>query len=293
MTRWTVMLSCAATLACLYGCGSEPTGDKPADSTDVKNQAGVAKPIRGNSNSTAENAKWGDLKMRFVFRGTAPSASKLDVDKNKDVCTKKHPVDESLTVNGQNNGVADVVVWLYLKSSAKPPESHPDLAKNANEPVVLSNSNCRFEPHVTLLQTGRTLVIRNTDSIGHNTKCDFLKNPSFNDQIEAGGEIKISPMKREEAVPMNVQCSAHGWMQGKIVIKQHPYMAKSNTNGELVIPNLPVGTWTFQLYQERRGFLGNLEFSTGSTDNRGKVTVKIESGVNDLGDIELSPQDLE
>lgn len=284
----------------LIGCGgdsengggeSEDNGDSPTSKRS--SHESVAKPKHSPPADGEIAEPWGDLKMRIVYDGTPPVPPKLNVDKNKDVCTQNHPVDETLLVNKTDNGIANVMVWLYLKRGEDPPQAHPSYDELADEPVYLDNIDCRFDPHVTILPTGRPFVIRNKDSIGHNTKCDFLRNTSFNDQIAAGGQVTKEPMTRSEATPMNVQCNIHGWMQGKVVIKDHPYVAKSDASGNLVIAKLPKGTWTFQLYHERPEFLGNLEFETGTTDNRGRVKVEIQPGVNDLGDIVLAADLLE
>lgn len=286
-----LLLSMTVIVGC--GGGSDNGGSKSDNNGDSPTSKGsseqaVAKPKHSPPVDADKAEPWGDLKMRFIYDATPPVPSKLNVDKNKDVCTKNHPVDETLLVNKNNKGVANVVVWLYLKRGEDPPQAHSSYDDLAGKPVYLDNVDCRFDPHVTILQTGQPFVIRNQDSIGHNTKCDFFKNSSFNDQIAAGGEVTKGPMTKPESTPMNVQCNAHGWMQGKIVIKDHPYVAKSDASGNLVIPKLPKGTWTFQLFHERPGFLGNLEFDTGATDNRGRVKVEIQPGTNDLGEIVLS-----
>jgi hypothetical protein len=277
----------------LGGCSGENDAGTPEDKESKAKSGGttakaIGKPKLTAPTGTASNEPWGDLKMRFVYDGSVPIPAKLTVDKNQDVCTKNHPVNESLLVNKTDKGIANVVVWLYLKRGEKPPQVHSSYDELADTPVYLDNVDCRFEPHVTILPTGRPLVIRNKDSIGHNTKCDFFNNASFNDQIEGGGKITKDPMTKPETSAMNVQCNAHGWMQAKIVIKDHPYVAKSDASGNLVIPKLPKGTWTFQFFHERPSYLGNLEFETGATDKRGRIEVEIQPGVNDLGEIVLA-----
>ena len=54
--------------------------------------------------------------------------------------------------------------------------------------MVLDNKDCRFDPHVAFVQTGQTLVIKNSDTVGHNSNVATIKNPPSNNLIPAGGE---------------------------------------------------------------------------------------------------------
>ena len=79
-------------------------------------------------------------------------------------------------------------------------------------------------------------------------------------------------------------------MTGWLVVKDNPYMAASDENGELVIENLPVGKWTFQLWQEKAGYVAKAKQNGKSVSwRRGRMEVEIKPGENDLGEIKLAP----
>ena len=74
-------------------------------------------------------AQWGTLKGRFVFDGTPPAAKAVTVTKDAAFCGKHDLKDESLVVNEENKGIANVVLTLYLSRGQKAPTPHPDYAK--------------------------------------------------------------------------------------------------------------------------------------------------------------------
>ena len=72
-------------------------------------------------------------------------------------------------------------------------------------------------------------------------------------------------------------------------MRDSPYMAKSDANGRFTIKNLPTGEHTFQLWHERVGYLRNIELNSHATSDRGRLTVTIKEGANQLGVGKLAP----
>ena len=75
-----------------------------------------------------------------------------------------------------------------------------------------------------------------------------------------------------------------------MLVRDDPYFAVTDENGRLEIENLPTGQWTFQVWHEK----GTISRVTrdGETDvwKRGRFTITIEPGENDLGEIKVSPK---
>lgn len=233
-------------------------------------------------------ADWGSLTATFVFDGDAPDAPLAKITSDKEFCTAFHVLDESLVIDKQTRGVANVILFMVLgPRDPKPPVREPASSAVANE-VFLDNKHCRFDPHVVLLQTSQTLVVGNSDSVGHNTNLATFRNPQFNELIPSGGQKQVK-LKTEEPLPVKVACNIHPWMFAWVVVKDHPYMAVSDQSGKLEIKDLPVGEWSFQLWQEKAGYLRDVAFSGGVTDRRGRFTLTVKPGENALGEIRLSP----
>lgn len=232
----------------------------------------------------ADAAEWAALKGRFVYDGKAPSPVALDVTKEK-LCEGHSLVDESLLV-GEDGGLANVAVYVYLKSGKKISAIHPDYEKTASDKVVLDNAHCRFEPHILLLRTSQTLQIKNSDTFGHNTKFAGFKNKDFNNIIGAGSTMDAQLTKRE-TTPMPVSCNIHPWMKGHVLIRDDPYMTVTAKDGTFEIKNLPVGKLEFQFWHEAAGRLKGVKYAGGKASSKGRAKIEIKSGENDLGEIKV------
>lgn len=227
-------------------------------------------------------AEWGDLMGTLVYDGTPPKPAPINVTKDTEVCGKHNLVNESLMVNPDNKGIADIMVYIYLAKGPKP-EVHPDYQESANDEVRLDNLNCRYEPRVALLRTTQTLVIGNKDTIGHNTKIDTFANPPLNPIIPAGAEI-TQKFPLPEKRPAQVGCNIHPWMTATLLVQDHPYMAVTDENGQFTIPNLPAGKWTFQFRHSAGGYIREVKIDGKSEKwSKGRTELTIKAGENDLG----------
>jgi len=230
-------------------------------------------------------AEWGSLKGRFVFGGDAPTPAELKADKDIEVCGKHKLTAEELVV-GADRGVANVVVYVRDKDV----KVHPDLVAAAKgESPVLDNKDCRFEPHVVFVQTGQKFVVKNSDSIGHNSNIATVKNPPSNNLIPAGGEASMT-FSTDEAIPAQVTCNIHPWMKGWVLVRPNPYAAVSKEDGTFEIAGLPTGEVELQFWHEKAGYLGEMKVGgKAEKPSRGRMKVKIAADGTDLGDIELAP----
>lgn len=239
--------------------------------------------------SAAQGADWGDLTLQFSLDGSAPSPKAVVVTKDQEVCGKHGLVDEALTVNSANGGIANVVVYLYVARGGKKPPVHDSYKSSEKAEVVCDNDKCRFEPHVTVLRTTQTFLAGNKDTVGHNVNLSTLKNPAQNVLIPSGGKIKLN-LSQEELLPTPIACNIHPWMKGYVVVKEHPYVGVSDKDGKVTIKNVPAGKWTFQLWQEASGFVTEGKVAGKATKwERGRMDVTIKAGANDLGEIKLAP----
>jgi len=231
---------------------------------------------------------WGDLSATFVYDGEIPKEAPLQITKDVEFCGKFRVIDESLTVNAENKGIPNVFAYLYLGRTDEPPKSHPSYGQTATASVKLDNNCCRFDPHVALLRTSQTLLMSNSDDIGHNCKIDTLTNPPINYTIPAKGKLEHKFLLAER-LPARVSCSIHPWMSAWLLIRDNPYMAVSDGNGKLVIKSLPVGKWTIQFWHEKAGYVSDVTQGARKTEwKRGRLDIEIKPGENDLGKVTLA-----
>lgn len=231
--------------------------------------------------------EWGDISGDFLFGGTPPTPSPVSVTKDQEVCGAHKLVDESLVVNPGNKGIANVFIYLSVDRGEKAPKVHPSYQADADAELRLDNLDCRFQPRAMGIRAGQTLVVGNKDTVGHNTNVASTKNGLFNPMVPAGSDLKKKFTKGERN-PVPISCNIHPWMKAHLLIKEDPYFAVSNEDGHFEIKNLPVGKWTFQVWQEREGYVDEVERGGKSEKwKKGKVTVDVKSGANDLGKITI------
>lgn len=229
--------------------------------------------------------QWGDVSLRFVYDGAAPAPVPANVTKDLQFCGKHNLVDESLAVNRDNNGIANVILFIRDKN----PPVHPSYAKDANAVIDIDNANCRFKPHVVTLRTSQTLQVGNSDPVGHNSNFTTYRNPGQNILIPAQGKIKLN-FPTVERLPAKVSCNIHPWMSAWLVIQDHPYMAASDKDGKITLKNVPTGQWTFQAWQEKAGYVRQLKQNGVAKQwKRGTFKLTVKKGKNDLGEIKVPP----
>jgi hypothetical protein len=233
--------------------------------------------------SAAAAQDWGDLDGTFLFKGTPPTPNKITPTKDPEFCGKHPLVEETLVVNKDNKGIANVCIYLV---DTNKPKIHPDYDKSAKEKVTVDNENCRFSPHVSGIRVGQPLVVGNKDPIAHNTKADPLSNNPFNDLIPAGGSIEKS-FAKPEGTPIPLSCSIHPWMNGYLLIREDPYFAVSDQDGKFSIKNLPTGEHTFIVWSGK--YITNVSVDGKATSwMRGRVKVNVRKGANSLGKVEVT-----
>lgn len=226
---------------------------------------------------------WGTLTGRVVLKGEPPKLAKLDASKDKFCCTAD-PQNESLKL-GKDQGIANVVVYLK-PARGKAVAVHPDYAKSLSDPVEFDNKGCAFTPHVALVRVGQPLVLKNTDTIAHSIKAE-LADDSFNFMLAPDATQELE-FKGEQRVPKPVACSIHPFMRGWLVVREDPYMAITDAEGNFTIENLPAGEHDFVFWHERPGYLKNSASETAELDRRGRVSVVIEpNGKTDLGTLNV------
>jgi hypothetical protein len=236
--------------------------------------------IASSGGASASAAEWGAIKGRFVADGTPAARPALNLG-NDAFCIGQKPVDQTVVV-GEKGALANAAVFLFV-ARGQSVEIHPDYAATATKPVELDNKNCAFVPHVTLLRTNQPLILKNSDTVGHNTNLAG----QFNEIIGAGLQIE-KKITTAPATPIAVSCNIHTFMKGQVIVQDHPYMAVSNDKGEFEIKNVPAGRHSFTFWHEAPGNLRDLKVGSATTDRRGRAELTIAAGQTlDLGEIKV------
>ncbi len=228
--------------------------------------------------------QWGTVTGRFVLNGkVAPKPALALPAPAAGFCGANlaNPVRRI----GPMNEIQDIAVWLYLDRGQQAPAPHPMYAKQKQKVVQIANKGCLYEPHVATVRPGQTVDFVNADPIPHNFKVEGFANPGINFLVPVAAK-QAHVFANEERYPMSASCAIHPWMTAKIVIRESPYMAVSDENGEFTIENLPVGTHKFQIWHEIPGNIK--EVTLGGKvlrDRKGVIEITVKPGQTNLGDI--------
>ena len=198
----------------------------------------------GEGAVVATGTGWGTLKGRFTYDGEPPQMQPYNVNKDTEACTinGQAPLQETLLVDSATKGISNIAV--FVRSASRVHET----AQGGTGEAVFDQKECVFLSHIFPITLGTTMLIKNSDPVGHNTNIEG-KN-SFNQTIPAEASISFKPQK-EEAVPVAVRCSIHPWMLAYFLPRENGYVAITAEDGGFEIPNLPAGEeLEFQVWHE-------------------------------------------
>jgi plastocyanin len=176
------------------------------------------------------------------FDGVAPSPSRVAIGKDKDVCGA-HPIFNESLVVGHGGGIKNAVVMITDIAKGEPlkPESA----------ITFDQKGCEYQPHVIAFPAGSTVKVLNSDGILHSVHTESTINPVV-DMAQPGFKKTISvTVAKPEAI--RVTCDAHNWMDGWWYVVGNPYYAVTDASGHFAIANVPPGTYTLQVWQEKLG----------------------------------------
>ncbi len=232
---------------------------------------------------------WANVSGRILLEGKVPEIplEKIDGHKDRSICLVdgKIPTDDSLVVD-ETGGLRDVFVILTpLDSETKIPV-HPSYHKAANTTLELDNRNCRFVPHAMAVMTGQSILLKNSDAVGHNCKIASFNN-EHNVNLPAGGEAEIK-LELADRIPANVACDIHPWMDALILAKDHPYVAITSVDGSFQLKNVPMGKWKLQFWHQRFGYLRKLSVPGVKVDRKGRIDLDLaDAQAMELGSMKL------
>ncbi len=245
----------------------------------------------------AQEEGWGHLTGSIVVEGDLPEPDVLDVDHDEGTCAADGAIRDRSLIVGEEGQLQGAFVMMYLKSGEPVPEVHESYLATAEDKVVLDNNKCMFVPNTLFLRTSQTLVMKNSDPVGHNCHITlFDEENEHNVLIPGNTEVEVRCPNPEKS-PGPVKCDIHKWMKATILVRDEPYVAVTDADGNFTIENLPAGKWTFQFWHSRSGFMRSLasesieDFKLG---RRGEAEFTIESGKTlDLGKLVISAEKLD
>jgi hypothetical protein len=134
-------------------------------------------------------------------------------------------------------------------------------------------------------------MLKNSDEVGHNCHIITFDNEE-NINLAQLSEVEIE-LKNPDKVPGNVVCDIHKWMDAVILVRDEPYVAISAEDGTFTIANIPAGTWSFQFWHKKGGYLRDLEIEGHKVGRRGEIELTVQDGQTlDLGEMKIPVKEL-
>ena len=227
-----------------------------------------------NNPPAAYSQELGGVKGTFLLKGPIPQLPPK-VKKGANVAGPPVPglpiPDESIIVDPENKGLANVFVWIDDFDAEDIPKK---LAKPKKKTVQVTTKNSRFAPHAIVARTGQTLVFRNLDPVDHNPHVNAIRGESLDFLLKANKGVVKHTLNEDDLLPVPVTDDNYPWMRANLLVLDHPYATISDTKGTFKIADIPPGEYDFKFWHEEEGYLRLI----------GINNIKIEAGkVTDLG----------
>ncbi len=202
---------------------------------------------------TLATASAASIKGTVQFAGGAVPQKKLAVTVDQYVCGKEKEAD--VLILSPQRGIRNAVVWLESPAQGAKRESPAPV-------VQMDQKQCVFTPRVVVVPVGGTVEFLNSDHLLHNLHTITKENPSVNRAQPRGRTIPVIFLKPEI---IRVTCDLHPWMQGWVVVTDHPVHAVTGVEGEFTLNNVPPGKYTLHVWQESLGTVAK-EVTVSSED---------------------------
>jgi hypothetical protein len=147
----------------------------------------------------------------------------------------------------EKGGLADVFVYVKEGLGGKTfpvPEKKP----------VLDQVDCEYVPYMLGLQTGQTLLVRNSDPLLHNVHPIPAVAGNTEKNLAQLAKSKDLPFVfPKEEIFVKFKCDVHQWMFAWVGVVSHPFHAVTDKDGNFKITGLPAGEYTIEAVHRRGG----------------------------------------
>jgi hypothetical protein len=194
----------------------------------------------------ADPATAGSISGSARFAGHPPARKPIDMSEDP-ACVNAHkgkPYDETLVV-GPKGGLANA--FVYIEKGLEGKQFEPPAS-----PVVINQTGCWFLPRVVGIQTGQTLDVVNSDPVTHNIHPMAVVNREWN-HSQGPGDAPLQRRFTKPEVMIPIKCNIHSWMHAYLGVVDNPYFAVTDSSGNFSLNNVPPGTYTIAVWQEKLG----------------------------------------
>ena len=188
----------------------------------------------------------GTITGTITYEGKVPNFKPIKMDADP-ICMAKHTdaVYPELLVLGEGNTMANVFVRI---KSGLPEKEYPA----PEEPFVVNQAGCRYDPHVFGVMVGQPVKFLNPDGTLHNVHALTKVNEEFNMAMPKFRKEFVKTFDKVEDV-FAIKCDVHPWMSSWCAVVDHPFFDVTEKDGVFTIEGLEPGTYEIEAWHEKLG----------------------------------------
>jgi hypothetical protein len=187
-------------------------------------------------------ANGGTIRGAVKWNGPLPKITPLAINKDPEICDpdgRKTRDAERLVVDS-GGGVANTVVYLKNVTHGKAMDL-PEARR------ALNQKTCRYEPHILLVPQDANVHVKSSDHTLHTVHMSGAAD--YNLPFPFADQEVSRTMNRPGLV--DLRCNAgHVWMNGEMLVVQHPYYAVTDGEGRFELANFPAGEYEIVAWHE-------------------------------------------
>lgn len=115
-------------------------------------------------------------------------------------------------------------------------------------PAVIDQVDKEYVPYVTPVRVGTVVSFPNRDAIRHHVY-SFSAAKQFEIPLYKG--VPRDPILFDKPGPVTIGCNIHDWMTAYVFVSESPYFALTDAGGNAVVPDLPAGDYSVQVWHPR------------------------------------------
>ena len=237
--RCLVSMSVAVLALAAIGCSK-----KEKEESSEPAAAEPAKAAPAAAEKAAEPAGFGTVTGSVAFSGKAPEAAELP-RKSDPVCAAKPMKSNEVIVNA-NATLKDVLVRI-TPGTVKGKFSAPA------DTVQVKQQDCMYMPRVQGAVAGQVVQVENDDKTMHNVHTYKGQETILNQGQPAGSPAIKKDSIASEAAVLKFKCDVHPWMEGFLVVTDHPFFHTTGADGAFKLDKVPAGKYTVEAWHSKYG----------------------------------------
>ncbi|MBI3847434.1 MAG: hypothetical protein HY292_22610 [Planctomycetes bacterium] len=200
---------------------------------------------RRERTSSVDPKTAGSVAVRVRFAGTPQPPETMSLKGDAACCRNGNEKSVRTVQVSADGSLANAFVWVRagLEGFA---------FDVPNEPVVVDQRGCLFEPRVVGVRAGQPIRLLNSDDTLHNVHAIAERNRAFNFGFPEAGSERLVTFRTPE-VMIQLRCHVHEWMAAWVGVVDHPCFSVTGDSGTALLRPMPPGEYEVAAWHEKLG----------------------------------------